>query len=1262
MEINVNNMEKLTVIMILMITILLAQVNCTAAEKEIYVSPDGKASNSGTKTSPLSFEAALSAASNLLKEEGLPEKGLKITLLDGHYPFTSAYTLGKEFAGIEKSPIIIKAEDAAKVVFDGSAQISPDGFDNITDPAERKKLATCAVDSIIAKTITDPVIIKLFSDQIVLTLSYDDKVYLPSVFPNKGYEELKRKFVVPEVSPPAVPEDRPKGSGPRAGLPPWTVPGKPHAWKGDLSDPRGAQVGFKNEVQMAGTWQQWESEINSNNSRNLLTGYISADWLLESHPVYAANAKDKTIHITQATAYGWKQSRKYFKVIGLLCELDKPGEWHFDTKTNKLYIYPPEAITSETKIGLPMATGFLKLDNTSYVTVIGLNVQNVGSNLVYEIHGGRHNLIAGCTIRNSTASGLRISGKYNGAKGCDLIDLDVHVHLNGGVRSPTEITPAHNYVENCHIYQDGFSHQRVNVYVNGVGNIFRNNLVHNSLGQPIDIAGNDHLLELNEVFNVGYDEGDGGAMYSGADMAGYGNVYQHNFIHHLMHVPGKVFRAGIYLDDMQAGGICIGNVFFKAAARAIYMNGGAGHTILDNVFLEGELGAYDTQSKAKKVYNWYKEIKADPNHDFKYTKENYIGRTERSVGKGAWNKSPWKNKYPLFHKIMNDEGEFGRCWPIYCRFEGNLYYGNTRENYTFLNFGPEVMAKTVRKGDGLVKPEDFMDYDNLDLRFKGGKPNLPKIPFENIGLYLDSYRKTMPKKEHYRKMIKQFYDGIPSMPGTTKQIDTAKVVETGPTVSGYNKNTIPNTSTKEPDKRLHSGGGQWGFKQAVSNDIKPLRILLIGDSVMNGYRHQVAEELADAVNCDLWLTPAHLNSKGLHDNLRQVVSEKTYDIIHFNIGLHGWVEGRIPEGQYETLLRQYVDILKKNARNSDLIWASTTPIMTQDTPRALDPINNPTIVKRNKIAEKVMKAKKIPIHDLYSVVSDKLHLGGDKFHWNAEGKRLQAESVVQSIKNLLNANVPDYIWPETFAYKTVGNQELLLDVYKSASDKKIPVFIMVHGGAWVAGRRNSGSERLIGQRLSKEGIAVVSIDYRLMHGDVSNITTGTYDRAMDDLLSAYQWVLENADKHNFDVERIGIGGSSAGGHLSSVFVQQHGKIKYYVGLCGQYDLYDKGQSRFPSISHQENYGIKGPDAQKKASAVYNVRKNPPITLLMHGTTDEVIDYQLALRFGEALEANDGRVKIELFEELGHGFFSTSLNTNHSGLDVMCAFLKEVMLN
>ncbi len=196
-------------------------------------------------------------------------------------------------------------------------------------------------------------------------------------------------------------------------------------------------------------------------------------------------------------------------------------------------------------------------------------------------------------------------------------------------------------------------------------------------------------------------------------------------------------------------------------------------------------------------------------------------------------------------------------------------------------------------------------------------------------------------------------------------------------------------------------GGQWGFKKASDNGVKPFRILLIGDSVTNGYRQYVAEDLADIASCDVWLTPAHLNSDGLRDELARIVSAGCYDVIHFNIGLHGWEKGRIPEGQYESLLRKYVETLQKSAGRAVLVWGSTTPIMSEETPRTLDPVNNSVIVERNKIAAKVMAESGIAVNDLYVAVVDKLNLGADKFHWSPEARRLQADCVVRVIKKEL---------------------------------------------------------------------------------------------------------------------------------------------------------------------------------------------------------------------------------------------------------------------
>ncbi|NQT41314.1 MAG: SGNH/GDSL hydrolase family protein, partial [Planctomycetes bacterium] len=132
-----------------------------------------------------------------------------------------------------------------------------------------------------------------------------------------------------------------------------------------------------------------------------------------------------------------------------------------------------------------------------------------------------------------------------------------------------------------------------------------------------------------------------------------------------------------------------------------------------------------------------------------------------------------------------------------------------------------------------------------------------------------------------------------------------------------------------------------------------------------------------------------------------------YDVIHFNIGLHGWPPGRIPDGQYEPLLRRYVEILRHHWPKTRLVWASTTQITVQGKPSELDPVHNATIVQRNTIAARVMGEYKIPISDLHGLMADQLKLAaGDRFHWTAPGRSIQAKAVIDAVKQALARAAP----------------------------------------------------------------------------------------------------------------------------------------------------------------------------------------------------------------------------------------------------------------
>ncbi len=759
----------------------LFSIQLSGADKVVWhVTPDAKASGTGTLESPMSFPNAIGGLNEFARHFGFPDGGIEIVVHGGRYPIDQRFVLGEELFGTPNQPCLIRAAEGEQVFFDGGIPISADQFARVSDPADVNRLAATAVGKALVAKVDDPRIVKALSRKVITTLTIGDQIYLPSVFPNDGYASFGKKMVVAEQSPPAITPGK-EGYGIRAGHPPYQEPGRAQGWLGSIDEPRGAWAEiFKRDDERAGTWQQWQDELERNNRRCRLTGFIDANWLLKTQAVVAASAEKKAMRLEQALAYGWnwKQNDKPFKVFGLLCEMDQPGEWHFDVLDNMLYLIPPEGFGDNSRVSLPVAEGFIELRGAKHVSLIGLNVENIGAGYAYSITAGSNNLIAGATVRNSPAGGFRINGTNNRVQSCDLVDLNQHVHLGGGRRGEGVLESGGNVVENCHIYQKGFSHLKVNVSVTGVGNQFRHNLIHNSLGQAVVVNGNDHLLELNELFNIGYDEGDGGAIYSGADLIGYGNTYRHNFFHHLMHVPGKVERSGIHLDDCQAGATCDGNIFYKSAAKGVFMFGGAGHTVINNVFLEGYRGVYNVGTLGAKHYNWEQEIAADSNHKYRNTKENYLGRVERIIGKEGWAKEPWRTKYPVMYEVMSDSGKFGRMWPIRCRVENNLFYANQRGDHTIWSrFAPEVQAKSVIRGDHVITPDWFVNYQAMDFRFKPDQADAPQIPFDSIGLYADAYRTQLPDKSKYRIAVRKFFADVKSMPGTTRHFDSAILIE-----------------------------------------------------------------------------------------------------------------------------------------------------------------------------------------------------------------------------------------------------------------------------------------------------------------------------------------------------------------------------------------------------------------------------------------------------------------------------------------------------
>ncbi|MFI3265188.1 MAG: SGNH/GDSL hydrolase family protein [Rikenellaceae bacterium] len=199
----------------------------------------------------------------------------------------------------------------------------------------------------------------------------------------------------------------------------------------------------------------------------------------------------------------------------------------------------------------------------------------------------------------------------------------------------------------------------------------------------------------------------------------------------------------------------------------------------------------------------------------------------------------------------------------------------------------------------------------------------------------------------------------------------------------------------------HRPGGMWQFYPAENRNEDAPNILLIGDSVLSGFCEGVIEGLDGVANVDYWLTPMHLTSEQIHTDLSSVVSFRDYDVIQFNIGLHGWQQDRMTAEEYPKAIKAYVKTIKKNAKQSELIWVTVTPV-TEDGVMALNAEINPVIINKNESAAKVMTKNKITINDLYTLVVDRLDLAKlDRFHWTDEGSKLMSDQSIIYIKKAL---------------------------------------------------------------------------------------------------------------------------------------------------------------------------------------------------------------------------------------------------------------------
>jgi len=270
---------------------------------------------------------------------------------------------------------------------------------------------------------------------------------------------------------------------------------------------------------------------------------------------------------------------------------------------------------------------------------------------------------------------------------------------------------------------------------------------------------------------------------------------------------------------------------------------------------------------------------------------------------------------------------------------------------------------------------------------------------------------------------------------------------------------------------------------------------------------------------------------------------------------------------------------------------------------------------------------------------------------------MAAETPAPPARPVPRMRIPDDVQlVRDVVYGKGGKRDLKLDIVqpKERPAEPMPVVVFVHGGGWSAGAKEMAVPRLV--QFAQKGYFCATIEYRLS-GEAP------WPAQIEDCKCAIRFLRAKAALYGIDPKRIGVWGSSAGGHLVAM-LGTAGDAKEFEGEGGWPDQSSRVQAvcdwfgpadltwaipRDPARGRgtASNAVVKllggpGPDLMEKArlaSPTTYVTPDDPPFLIMHGELDRLVPLSQSQKLRDALQKAKVEVKLQVVKAKGHGFSS-----------------------
>lgn len=232
---------------------------------------------------------------------------------------------------------------------------------------------------------------------------------------------------------------------------------------------------------------------------------------------------------------------------------------------------------------------------------------------------------------------------------------------------------------------------------------------------------------------------------------------------------------------------------------------------------------------------------------------------------------------------------------------------------------------------------------------------------------------------------------------------------------------------------------------------------------------------------------------------------------------------------------------------------------------------------------------------------------------------------------------------EGVVFGTGGGRDLRADVFVPPGEvNDAPAVLLVHGGGWRGGDRTQ--LRGYGVLLGRRGYVCVACEYRL-------VPEAPWPAQIHDVKAALRWMRANAGPLGIDPDRIAIEGNSAGAHLAllaagtpdapalegegghpGVSTRVAAAIGVYAPTLFWHEETVKGGVPILALHDQPSAEL-----ARAASPLTHVSGDFPPTLLIHGTSDEVVPPAASTRMYEELVRAGVPVELHMYAGQAHAF-------------------------